>query len=141
MLYPGISLVSIFGLHGTLFVQRVRNAEGVSLQIEGPYEADVANDSQLIICREGQESLIPRRFRTDLAIGGTRVGALDVIARVQFLTEPYPRISARVSAGAQDTVRITAPRGTRFELIGCYGLRKGPFGRRFMRGNSRFDAR
>jgi len=55
MVYRDISLVSIFGLCGTLYMQRAENAEGVLVQAEGPYEAKVVDDSWLMIYPEGHE--------------------------------------------------------------------------------------
>ena len=54
MLYRDISQVSIFGLRGTLYVQRIREAEGVSVQTEGPYEAKVVGDTWLMIYPEAR---------------------------------------------------------------------------------------
>ena len=140
MLYRDISLVSIFGLHGTLYVQRVRDAEGVSVQTEGPYEAKVVADTWLMIYPEGQEPQFPHRFHADIATGRTHVGSVDVAAKVRFLTDARPRMRARTSVRVQ-AVQITAPPRIKFELISCYGRRKGPRGWRLMRGNDRFDTR
>ena len=140
MLYRDISLVSIFGLRGTLYVQRVKEAEGVSVQTEGPYEAKVVADTWLMIYPEDQEPQFPHRFHADMAAGHTHVGSVDIAAKVHFLTDSRPRMSARTSVGVQ-TVQITAPPRTKFELISCYGMRKGPRGWRLMRGNDRFDTR
>lgn len=146
MSYHDISLISILGLHGTLHVQKVGNAEGVSVQTEGPYEAKVVDGSWLMIYPEGQEPQIPHRSHTDLTAGRSHVGSADVTARWQWLTHAVERRRAertrvRASARVQATVRITAPRGTRFELIRCDGMRKGPYSWHFMRGNDRFHIR
>ncbi len=154
MLYHEISLVSVYGLRGTLYVQNTGDAEGVSVQAEGPYEAKVAHDSWLRIYPEGQEPPIlvppvPIHFHRDMIAGGTHFGAVDATFTTQFLTDSRPgararispRVRTRASARARATVQITAPPGTRFELIGCHGLRKGPRGWRSMQGNSRFDIR
>ena len=141
MLYHDISLVSVYGLRGTLYVQRVGDAEGVSVQAEGPYEAKVADGSWLRIYPEGQEPPIPVRSHTEITAGGTHVGSVDATTKVRFLTGSGPRVRARASARVEAAVQITAPPGTRFELISCYGLHKGPRGWRSMRGNSRFDIR
>jgi len=146
MRYHDISLVSIFGLHGTLYVQKTENEEGVSVQAEGPYEAKVADDSWLRIYPEGQEPPITRPFvfrrsRADITAGGMHLGSVDVAAKLQFLTSSGPRIRARASARVEPTVRVTAPLSTKFELIRCYGVCKGPRGWHLMRGNSRFDTR
>ena len=140
MLYRDISLVSIFGLHGTLYVQRVRDAEGVSVQTEGPYEAKVVADTWLMIYPEDQEPQFPHQFHADIATGQTHVGSVDVAAKVHFLTDSRPRMRASTSVRVQ-AVQITAPPRTKFELISCYGMRKGPRGWRLMRGNDRFDTR
>ena len=140
MLYRDISLVSIFGLRGTLYVQRVKEAEGVSVQTEGPYEAKVVADTWLMIYPEDQEPQFPHRFHADIATGHTHVGSVDIAAKVHFLTDSRPRMRARTSVGVQ-AVQITAPPRTKFELISCYGMRKGPRGWRLMRGNDRFDTR
>jgi len=152
MLYHDISLVSIFGLRGTLYVQKAENAKEVSVQTEGPYEAKVVDGSWLIVHPEGHEPLIHpegheppitrrsvRRSHTDITAEGMHLGSVDVAVRVRFLTGTGPRIRARASARPQATVRIAASPGTKFELINCYGARKGPRGWRLMRGNSRFD--
>ena len=141
MLCRDISLVSIFGLRGTLHVQRVREAEGVSVQTEGPYEAKVVADTWLMIYPEGQEPQFPHQFHTDITTGRTHVGSVDVAAKVQFLTDSSPRVRARSSLRVQAAVQITAPPRTKFELVGCYGMRKGPRGWRLMRGDDRFDTR
>jgi hypothetical protein len=147
MLYRDISLVSIFGLHGTLYVQKAESAEGVSVQTEGPYEAKVVDGSWLIIHPEGQEPPITRPFvfrrsHTDITAPGMQLGSVDVAAKVQFLTgSGLRRIRARASARAQATVRVTAPLSTKFELTRCYGVCKGPRGWHLMRGDSRFDTR
>ena len=140
MLYRDISVVSIFGLHGTLYVQRVRDAEGVSVQTEGPYEAKVVADTWLMIYPEDQEPQFPHQFHADIATGQTHVGSVDIAAKVHFLTDSRPRIRARTSVGVQ-ALQITAPPRTKFELISCYDRRKGPIGWRLMRGNDRFDTR
>ena len=141
MLYRDISLVSIFGLRGTLYVQRVGDAEGVSAQAEGPYEAKVLEGIWLMIYPEGQEPQFPRRFHTDITTGRTHVGSLDVAAKVHYLTNSRPRMRARTSVRAQAPLQITAPPGTKFALISCYGMRKGPRGWHRMRGNDQFDTR
>jgi hypothetical protein len=136
-----ISLVSIFGLHGTLRVQKVGIEEGVSVQTEGPYEAKVVDDSWLMIYPEGQEPQFPHRSHTALTFGRTHVGSVDVAARVKWLTGSAVRTRVRTPAKVLATVRITAPRGTKFELIRCDGMRKGPYNWHFMRGNDRFHIR
>lgn len=146
MLYHDISLVSVYGLRGTLYIERVRDADGVSVQTEGPYEAKVADDSWLRIYPEGQEPPMPSpsirvRSHDDITTQGTHVGSLDATTTVRFLTGPGSRIRGRNPARAQGAVRITTPPGIRLELIGCHGLRKGPRGWRSMRGNSQFDIR
>lgn len=145
MLYRDISRVSIFGLRGTLHVQKAENAEGVSVQAEGPYEAKVVDGSWLIIHPEGQEPPISRpisrRSHTDITSGRTHLGSSDVDVKMHFLTDSGPRIRARASATrARSTVRITAPLSTEFELIKCHGVCKGPRGWSYMR-NSRSDTR
>ena len=141
MSYRDISLISILGLHGTLHVQKARIAEGVSVQTEGPYEAKVIDGSRLMIYPEGQEPQILHWSSTDLTAGRSHVGAADVAAGWQWLTEAVERTRARASARVKATVRITAPRGTKFELIRCDGMRKGPYSWHFMRGNDRFRIR
>jgi|SRR5215471_6990803 len=141
MLYRDISLVSIFGLRGTLYVQRVRDAEGVSVQAEGPYEAKVIDGTCLMIYPEGQEPESPLRFHTDITTGSTHVGSLDVAAKVRYLTSSRPRMKARTSVRVQAAVQITAPPKTKFQLISCHGMRKGPRGWHLMRGNDEFDTR
>lgn len=157
MLFHDISMVRILGLRGTLYVQIAEDAEGVSVQTEGPYEAKVIDDTCLMICPEDQaalESQLPHRSHTGMAIGQTNVGSVDVTARSQFLTDPLPRTKARprtrtprprtrarTSLRLQATVRVTAPRGTQFELVGCQGVRKGPRGSHVMLGNDRFVTR
>jgi hypothetical protein len=140
MLYRDISVVSIFGLHGTLYVQRVRDAEGVSVQTEGPYETKVVADTWLMIYPEDQEPQFPHQFHADIATGHTHVGSVDIAAKMRFLTDSRPRMRARTSVRAQ-AVQIAAPPRTKFELISCYGMRKGPRGWRLMRGSDRFDTR
>ena len=81
MLYRDISLVSIFGLRGTLYVQRVRKAEGVSVQTEGPYEVKVVAGTWLMVYPEGQEPQFPHQFHTDITTGRTHVGSVDVAAK------------------------------------------------------------
>ena len=141
MSYHGICRVSVFGLHGTLHVQKAANAEGVSVQAEGPYEAKVVDGSWLMIYPEGQEPQFPHRFHTDLTVGRTHVGSVDVAVRVRWLTGSAARTRVRAPAKVQAAVRITAPLGTKFELIRCDGMRKGPYDWHFMRGNDRFDIR
>lgn len=130
MLYHDISRVSVFGLHGTLYVQKAENAEGVSVQAEGPYEAKVVDGSWLIIHPEGQEPPITRPFRfrrsrTAITAGGMHLGEVDVAVSLRFFTGSGPRMSARASARVQPAVRITAPLSTQFELVRCYGVCKG----------------
>ena len=151
MLYPDISLVSVYGLRGTLHIQKVQDAEGVSVEAEGPYEAKIAEDSWLRIYPEGQEPPLPERSITvrsesDITAGGTNFGSVDATTAVGFLPRSGPRIRARTSRArtsrrAKGTVRITAPPGTRFELIGCQGVWKGPRGSRSMMGYRQFDIR
>lgn len=145
MLHHDISRVSIVGLRGTLYVQKAENAEGVSVQTEGPYEAKVVDGSWLIIHPEGQEPRITRplvrQSHTDMIAEGVHFGSVDAEAKVRFLTGSGPRRRARASARARATVRITAPLSTTFELVSCYGVCKGPRGWRLMRGNSRSDTR
>ena len=99
MLYRDISLVSIFGLHGTLYVQRVGDAEGVSVQTEGPYETKVVADTWLMIYPEDQEPQFPHRFHADIATGHTHVGSVDIAAKVRFLTDSRPPMRARTEVG------------------------------------------
>lgn len=141
MLYRDISLVSIFGLHGSLYVQRAGDAQGVSLQAEGPYGAKVVDGTCLMIYPEDEEPQFPRQFtsRTDIALGQTHVGSVDVAATVRFLTDSRPRMKAPASARAEAAVHITAPPRTKFELTGCHGMRKGPHGWHLMRGKDRFN--
>ncbi len=141
MSYHDISLISILGLHGTLHVQKGGNAEGVSVQTEGPYEAKVIDGSCLMIYPEGQEPQIPHYSQTDLTAGRSHIGSADGAATWQWLSDAVKRTGARASARVQATVRITAPRGTKFELLRCDGMRKGPYGWHFMRGKDRFRIR
>lgn len=163
VLYREISLVSVFGLRGTLYVEKVEDAEGVSVETEGPYEVKVADDSWLWIYPEGQEPPPPAgpitvRSQNDITAGGTNFGSVDTIASVGFLPNPGPGIGgrvsprgrarvspralrARVSPRVKGSVWVTGPPGTRFELIACQGVWKGPRGNRSMRGNRQFDIR
>ena len=141
MVYHNISLVSICGLRGTLYIQRAKNMDGVSVQTEGPYEAQAIGDSCLMIYPEGQEPQFPVRFRTDITAQRTHVGSVDVTAKVRSLTDARPRARPRAPARVPAAVRITAPPRTKFELIGCHGMRKGPRGWHFMRGKDRFYIR
>lgn len=141
MPYRDISLVSIYGLHGTLQVQKVGNAEGVSVLAERPYEVKVVDGSWLRIYPEGQELQVHRTSHIDVVAWGTHIGAVDVTARMRLLSGSEPRVRARTSAAARATMRITAPPGTEFELIDCYGLLKDSRDRYFMRGSGRFDVR
>jgi hypothetical protein len=90
-----ISLVSIFGLNGTLYVEKAGNAEGVSVQAEGPYETKVVDGSWLMIHPEDQEPQIPHRSRTDLTCGRTHIGSVDVAARMRWLTGSAARMRVR----------------------------------------------
>jgi hypothetical protein len=141
MVYQGISLVSVCGLCGTLYVQRDENADGVSVQAEGPYEAKLVADSWLMIYPEGQEPQVPVRFRTEITAQRTHVGSVDVTAKARSLIEARPRKSPSDPAQGQAVVRITAPPGTKVELVRCDGMRKGPRGWHFMRGKDRFRIR
>lgn len=141
MVYRGISRVSVCGLRGTLYVQRDQNADGVTVQAEGPYEAKEVAGSWLMIYPEGHEPQFPLRFRTDITAQRTHVGSVDVTARVRSLMGARPRPGPRARVRGSDAVRITAPPGTKFELIRCHGMRNGPRGSHFMRGNDRFYIR
>jgi hypothetical protein len=143
MLYRDISLVSIFGLRGSLYVQRAGDAQGVSLQTEGPYEAKVVDGTCLMIYPEGEEPQFPQQFisHTDIIIGQTHVGSVDVAATARFLTDSRPRRKAPASARAEAAIHITAPPKNKFELMGCHGMRKGPHGQHLMRGKDRFSTR
>jgi len=143
MLYRDIPLVSIFGLRGSLYVQRAGDAQGVSLQTEGPYEAKVVDGTCLMIYPEGEEPQFPQQLtsHTDMVIGQTHVGSVDVATTARFLTDSRPRMRAPASARAEGAVHITAPPRTRFELIACHGKRKGPHGWHLMRGKDRFNIR
>jgi hypothetical protein len=153
MRYHDISQVSILGLHGLLHVQEAGNAEAVSVQIDGPYEVKVADGSCLLIYPEGQEPPISRRPRSDIAavsgnlrryltdttIGWTHVGLVDATVNIQLLAGSGLPVKTRVPARSQAIARITAPPGTKFQLMSCYGLRKGLRGWHIMEGDSRFD--
>jgi hypothetical protein len=141
MLYRDISLVSIFGLCGSLYVQRAGDAQGVSLQTEGPYEAKVVGGTCLMVYPEGEEPQFPQRFtsHTDVTFGQTHIGAVDVVATACFLTDSRPRMKASAATRAEAAVHITAPPRTKFELMGCHGMRKGPRGWHLMRGKDRFN--
>jgi hypothetical protein len=143
VLYRDITQVSVVGLRGTLYIGKTRDPAGVSVETTGPYEAKVAGDSWLVICPEGHELAAASavRAQTPITAEGTHIGSVDVTASVQFGGRPRPRRRTRAAAGTKATVRITAPPGTRFELIGCRGARKGPGGWRFMEGTSRFTMR
>lgn len=141
MLYRDISLVSISGLRGSLHVHRARDAQGVSLQSEGPYEAKVVDGTCLMIYPEGEEPQSPQQFtsHTDLIAGQTHVGSVDVAATVRFLTDSRPGSRGPASARAEAAIHITAPPRTKFELTRCHGMRNGPHGRHLMRGEDRFN--
>jgi hypothetical protein len=141
MLYRDISLVSIFGLRGSLHVQRAEEAQGVSFQTEGPYEAKVVDGTCLMIYPEGEEPQFPQQLtsHTDVIFGRTHIGSVDVTATARFLTDC--RVQAPASARGEAAVRVTAPPRTRFELRGCHGMRKGPRGWHLMRGKDRFNTR
>lgn len=141
MVYHDISLVSVCGLRGTLYVQRAESADGVSVQTEGPYEAKVAGDSCLMIYPEGEEPQVPLRSRTDLTAERTHVGSVDVTANVRPLIGTRPPAGTRAPAPGQAVVRVMAPPSTKFELVRCHGMRKGPRGWHFMRGKDRFRIR
>ena len=141
MVYHDISLVSVCGLRGTLYVHRAENADGVSVQAEGPYEAKAVADSWLMIYPEGQEPQVPARFRTEITAQRTHVGSVDVTAKARSLIDARPSRRPRDPARGQAVVRITAPPGTKFELVRCDGMRKGPRGSHFMRGKDRFRIR
>ena len=148
MLYRDICLVSVFGLRGTLHVQEAGDAEGVSVQAEGPYEAKVYDGRWLAIYPAGQEPVITDWFcaNVPMTTGRTHVGSVEVTAKAQFLPDSVaravPRVRPRAAVRVKATVRITAPPGTRFELIGCQGMRQGPRGRmHLMHGKCRFDIR
>ena len=141
MVYHHISLVSVCGLRGTLYVQRAEKADGVSVQAEGPYEAKVVGGSWLMIYPEGQEPEVPVRFRTEITAERTHVGSVDVTAKARPLIGARPRKRPRDPARGQAAVRITAPPGTKVELVRCEGMRKGPRGWHFMRGKDRFRIR
>lgn len=142
MVYHDISLVSIYGLRGTLYVQRAENAEGVSVQTEGPYEAKEVAGSWLMIYPEGQEPQFPLRSRTDITAQRTHVGSVDVTAKVRSLiTDARPRTKPGAPVRTPAVVRVTAPPSTRFELVRCHGMRKGPRGWHLMRGKDRFYIR
>ena len=94
-----------------------------------------------MIYPEGQEPQFPLRSHTDLTTGREHVGEVDVAANVQWLADAAARTRVRDPAKLQAAVRITAPRGTKFELIRCDGMRKGPYSWHFMRGNDRFQIR
>ena len=80
-----------------------------------------------------------RQYHTDITIGQSSVGSVDTTVKTQFLTDSGPLMKTRAPARFQAIARITAPPGTRFELIGCYGLCKDLRGWRYMEGDSRFD--
>ncbi len=141
MLYRGITLVSVVGLRGTLYIKKARDADGVSVETTGPYEVQVAGESWLVVCPEGHELVPAVRSASAITAEGTHVGSVEVTASVQFGGRPGPRRSTRASSRAKATVRITAPPGASFELIGCHGVRKGPGGWRFIDGTSRFTIR
>ena len=141
MVYHDISLVSICGLRGTLYVESAENMDGVSVQTEGPYEAKEVADSWLMIYPEGQEPQFPLRSHTDITTQRTHVGSVDVTAKVRSLITDAPAHQARAPVRVPAVVRITAPPSTRFELVRCHGMRKGPRGWHFMRGKDRFHIR
>jgi hypothetical protein len=141
MPYRDITLVSIYGLHGTLHVHRAENAEGVSVQAVGPYEAKVVDGTWLKIYPESQELEVRRASRTDITAGGALVGSVDVSFRMRLLTDSGPHPRSRASAGAQTAIWITAPPGTKVELTDCHGLLRYSRGRRIMPGSGRFDIR
>ena len=141
MPYRDISLISLYDLHGTLYIQKDGNMEGVSVQIEGSYETDVVDGSWLKIYPEGQDLQIHRAARTDIAAWGTHVGSVDVTARMRWLTDSRPQVRARTSAGVQAAIHMTAPTGTQVELIDCYGLLKYARGWHRVRGSGRFGIR
>ena len=143
MLYRDITQVSVVGLRGTLYIEKARDADGVSVEATGPYEAKAAGDSWLVICPEGHELPTPvpaAGAETPVTAEGTQVGSVDATAGVRSGARPAPR-RTRVSARAKGTVRITAPPGTGIELAGCRGVRKGPGGWRFMDRTCRFAIR
>lgn len=141
MLYREITQVSVVGLRGTMYLEKAREASGVSVETSGPYEAKRADESWLVVCPEGQElpSPVPAvRSAAAITAQGTHIGSADVTASVQFGGPWGARASAHSPAREKGTVRITAPPGTTVELVGCQGVRKGPGGWRFMKGTCCF---
>ena len=142
MPYRDIAVVSIYGLHGTLYVEKAGNADGVSVQAEGcEIKVKVVDGSWLKVYPEGQELDIYRTARTEITAWGTHIGSVDVIARIRWLTDSGPQVKARTSAGVQAAIQIAVPRGTKVELIDCYGLLKHARDWYRMRGSSRFGIR
>jgi hypothetical protein len=142
MPYRDIALVSIYGLHGTLYVEKAGNDEGVSVQAEGhEVKVKVVDGSWLTIYPEGQELEIRRAAHTEITAWGTHIGSVDVTARMRWLTDSRPQVRARTSAGVQAAIHMTAPTGTQVELIDCYGLLKYARGWHRVRGSGRFGIR
>ncbi len=138
MPYRDVSLISIYGLRGILYLEEAATAEGVSAQIEGPYEATVVHGSWLKIYPEGQELEIPRASRIGITAAQTHLGWIDVTVRIGFLTDSVPPARIGTSPGTQAVMRIAAPPGTEFELVDCHGVLKDSRAWHSMQGSCRF---
>lgn len=140
MRYRDINKVTVVGLRGTMYVETARDTNDVSIQTDGPYEAQAVGNSEVMIYPEGQEPGSLLEGSTDITTGGTHVGSVEATTSVQFGGHS-PLVKARASASVRATVRVMAPPNTSLELIRCRGLRKGPRGWHFMQGTSRLTVR
>ena len=138
MPYRDISLISIYGLRGLLYLEEAGTADGVSAQVEGPYEAKVVRGSWLRVYPEGQELQVHRASRIGITAAETHLGWMDVTVRIGFLTDSAQPARICTSPDTQAVMRIAAPPGTEFELVDCRGAVKDSRAWHSMEGSCRF---
>lgn len=139
MRYRDISVISVYGLRGIIYLEEAGNAEGVSVQVDGPYEAKVVHGSWLTIYPEGQELEVYRASRIGITAAQTHLGLIDVTARIRFLTDSTPHASIGTSPGTQAVIRLAAPPGTELDLVDCYGVLRDARAWHSMEGSCRLD--
>ena len=136
-MYRDITLINIFGLRGTLYVETAPRSKTVSVQCTGRFEYKEVAGNQLLVFPKGQE---PQPLTPEQQ---ARARGASSVIQVQFGMEDRPRAirqhrSPRRQVRSRAVVRIKCPPGVEVKLFDCWGARKVGRGWRMMRGDQRF---
>jgi hypothetical protein len=133
--YQGITTVCIFGVQGTMVIQRVRGSNEVkaSARTRGKLKVRHNKDkNELVIYPQGYKFTLEVNMQSggDATASGSVVGHAESHVRAQFLSSPATARQALTAAkeflelGRQGLVFVQCPPGTHIILADCYGVRR-----------------